>query len=35
VYRLTNIKRGEPSADLFRVPTDYKVRNEERPERKR
>jgi hypothetical protein len=35
VYRLTNIKRGEPSADLFKVPADYKVRNEERPERKR
>jgi len=35
VYRLTNIKRGEPSADLFKIPTDYKVRNEERSERKR
>ena len=35
VYRLTNIKRGEPSADLFKVPADYKVRSEERPERKR
>ena len=34
VYRLTNIKRGEPSADLFKVPADYKVRNDERPERK-
>jgi len=35
VYRLTNIQRGEPSADLFSVPTDYKVRNEDRSERKR
>jgi hypothetical protein len=25
VYRLTNISRGEPSADLFAVPSDYKV----------
>ena len=31
VYRLTNIKRGEPSADLFKVPADYKLRSEERP----
>ena len=25
VYRLTNIVRGEPSPDLFAVPTDFKV----------
>ena len=24
LYRLTNIRRGEPSADLFKVPEDYK-----------
>jgi hypothetical protein len=30
VYRLTNIKRGEPSPDLFKVPADYKVRGDER-----
>jgi len=35
VYRLTNIKRGEPSADLFKVPADYKLRGDERTERKR
>lgn len=29
-YRLTNIKRGEPSADLFRIPADYKSRGESR-----
>jgi len=27
-YRLTNLKRGEPPADLFKVPADYKVRGE-------
>ena len=26
VYRLANIRRSEPSADLFKVPADYKVR---------
>jgi hypothetical protein len=26
IYRLANIRRGEPSADLFRIPEDYKVR---------
>jgi hypothetical protein len=26
VYRLTDIKRGEPPAELFKVPADYKVR---------
>ena len=25
-YRLVNIKRGEPPADLFRVPADYATR---------
>ena len=29
-YRLVNLKRGEPPADLFRVPADYKVRGEGR-----
>jgi hypothetical protein len=24
VYRLENLKRGEPAADLFKVPADYK-----------
>jgi hypothetical protein len=24
-YRLTNLKRGEPPADLFKVPSDYRV----------
>lgn len=27
IYRLAGIKRGEPSADLFKVPADYDVRN--------
>jgi hypothetical protein len=26
LYRLTNLKRGEPPADWFRVPADYRVR---------
>jgi hypothetical protein len=26
IYRLAGIRRGEPSAELFRVPPDYKVR---------
>ena len=26
IYRLASIKRGEPSADLFKVPADYKLR---------
>jgi hypothetical protein len=25
-YRLTNIQRGEPSASLFQVPSDYTVK---------
>jgi len=31
VYRLENIKRGEPAADLFKVPADYKTRSDRRP----
>lgn len=27
-YKLANIKRGEPSPELFRVPSDYRVRNQ-------
>jgi hypothetical protein len=30
VYRLANAKRGEPPADLFKVPADYKTRGESR-----
>jgi hypothetical protein len=26
IYRLANIRRGEPAADLFKVPDDYKMR---------
>jgi hypothetical protein len=26
IYRLANLKRGEPPADLFKVPSDYKLR---------
>ncbi|MFO1397339.1 MAG: hypothetical protein U1F48_09770 [Burkholderiales bacterium] len=26
IYRLTNVKRGEPSPDLFKVPADYRDR---------
>jgi hypothetical protein len=29
-YRLTNLKRGEPPADLFKVPADYRVHGSER-----
>jgi hypothetical protein len=28
VYRLTNIKRGDPAATLFAVPNGYKIRDE-------
>jgi hypothetical protein len=35
VYRLTNVKRGEPPADLFKIPADYKVRGDARPPRGR
>jgi hypothetical protein len=27
IYRVANLKRGEPSADLFRVPSDYTVKD--------
>lgn len=30
IYRLANVKRGEPPADLFRVPADYRTRGEGR-----
>jgi hypothetical protein len=30
IYRLAGIKRGEPAADLFTVPEDYKVRERTR-----
>jgi hypothetical protein len=30
VYRLTNVKRAEPPADLFKVPADYRMRGEGR-----
>jgi hypothetical protein len=35
VYRLTSVKRGEPSPELFKVPVDYKARGEERAQRTR
>jgi hypothetical protein len=35
VYRLSNVKRGEPPADLFKIPADYKIRGGERPPRGR
>lgn len=30
IYRLANFKRGEPPADLFKVPADYKAKGERR-----
>jgi hypothetical protein len=30
-YRLVNVDRSEPSRDLFRIPDDYRVRGEPRP----
>jgi hypothetical protein len=30
IYRLTNVKRGEPPADLFKVPADYRQRGDRR-----
>ncbi len=30
IYRLANFKRGEPPADLFKVPADYKARGDRR-----
>jgi hypothetical protein len=29
-YRLANVRRGEPPADLFKVPADYRTRGETR-----
>ncbi len=29
-YRLTNVKKGEPSAELFKIPADYRTRDEGR-----
>ena len=29
-YRLANLKRGEPPAELFKVPADYRARGESR-----
>lgn len=30
IYRLTNIKRSEPAAELFRIPSDVRMRGEDR-----
>ena len=30
IYRVTNVRRGEPPADLFKVPADYRTRGEGR-----
>lgn len=30
IYRVTNVKRGEPPADLFKVPADYRTRGDAR-----
>ena len=30
IYRLTNVKKGEPSADMFKVPADFRTRGEAR-----
>lgn len=35
VFRLVNIKKGEPLADLFAVPGDFKIENQPRPTDKR
>ena len=35
IFRLVNIKKGEPSADLFTVPNDFKIENPPRPNGKR
>ena len=34
VFKLTNIKRAEPSADLFAIPSGFRIENapEKRPE---
>jgi hypothetical protein len=31
IYRLASIRRGEPSADLFKVPEDYQVKKRRAP----
>ena len=31
VYRLANVKRADPSAELFRLPDGYRVRGERMP----
>jgi hypothetical protein len=33
IYRLANVKRGEPPADLFKVPADYRSRGDGRGRR--
>jgi hypothetical protein len=30
IYRLTNVKKGEPPAELFKIPADYRTRGEGR-----
>ncbi len=35
IFRLVNIKKGEPAADLFIVPSDFKIENPPRPDGKR
>jgi len=30
IYRVTNVKRGEPPAELFKVPADYRTRGDGR-----
>lgn len=35
IFRLVNIKKGEPSADLFVVPAGFKIENQPRPVGKR
>jgi hypothetical protein len=30
IYRLTNVRKGEPSADMFKVPADFRTRGEAR-----
>jgi hypothetical protein len=35
VFRLVNIKKGEPLGDLFAVPGDFKIENQPRPTDKR
>lgn len=35
IFRLVNIKKGEPAADLFIVPNGFKIENPPRPDGKR